>query len=65
MITPKSVCDSGLAMSMAQARRLIALDGIREICGKCGACRCDECQTSDVVCRLCGSREIVLNRKGK
>ena len=65
MLTPKEICDAGLAVSMAQARRMIALGAVREICGKCGACRCSDCQEKSATCNHCGAKEIAIDKKGK
>ena len=36
MIDPKQVCEAGLAASMGQARRMIHMKRVQEVCGRCG-----------------------------
>lgn len=63
-ITPKEVCDAGIAMSFGEARRLLQGNIIRHICSQCGSCRCSSCLKESEKCRLCGSTERKLDRKG-
>jgi hypothetical protein len=35
-----------------------------DVCAQCGACRCDQCKTSNVVCRVCECAEIVVHTRG-
>ena len=67
MIDPKRVCEAGLAVSMGQARRMIHMKRVEEVCGKCGAkfipvhnlSRPREVQ----VCRECGAFGTALVQK--
>ena len=64
MVTAKDVCNAGLAISMAAARRMLATNIVIEICVNCGACRCQVCQEKNTTCRICGAKTTVLHKKG-
>jgi hypothetical protein len=63
-IKAKDACEAGLAVSMSEARRMITIGNIKEICAKCGACRCEECQRQHPTCHNCGSDQLKLHKKG-
>lgn len=63
MIEAKEVVESGVAFSMAEARRLINNLEVKRVCSRCGACRCTMCMT-DRVCRVCGERSTTIHRRG-
>jgi len=60
MVTPKQVCDAGLAVSFAQARRMIASKEVWMNCAKCG----NECQNPNEPCGGCGRIQMILSTKG-
>ena len=60
-ITPKEICESKLAISFSEARRLMFSGAITEVCKKCGF-RKDPLKDN---CKACGNSEFELKRKKK